>query len=261
VYICKNSIIERKARLGPYAAVGQNSIIGNGSAVSGSVVFPGSYIGENLDIVDSLVDRNTLVNARIGAEISLSEDFMLGSLSPKETRAPGRASQAAALLTLPLWLPLLIVVLAWGKMNSRYSRKIAAVQLPASSDNWQTFTFADYRGSETGKSPAGRTVCWPDFFWCFLPNLPAVLRGRLSLVGVRPRTKVEIQNLSPDWQALYIKGKVGIITEAQVNYGFNPTRDELYSAETYYTVKASVWYDLKIAARYVGQLFGIIPRP
>jgi lipopolysaccharide/colanic/teichoic acid biosynthesis glycosyltransferase len=95
-----------------------------------------------------------------------------------------------------------------------------------------------------------------DFFLRFLPALINIAKGELSFVGVQPRTKGEILNLPHDWQNLYLRTKAGIITEAYVYYGENPTKEELYSAEAFYAVTAGIQHDLKLLIHYFGCMLG-----
>ena len=77
----------------------------------------------------------------------------------------------------------------------------------------------------------------------------------LALLAVKEvkqdkKTEEEIKNLSSDWRALYLRANPGIITEAYLNYGDNPSEDELYSAETFYSVSVSPRHDLGLIAKY-----------
>jgi hypothetical protein len=92
-------------------------------------------------------------------------------------------------------------------------------------------------------------------------NLLSVAQGSLRFVGVDPRNGEEIKALASDWQVLYLKSKPGIVTEALVNFGTHPTEDELYSAEAFCCVSSGWKYDLKLLAKYFGQLLGLIPLP
>ena len=49
--------------------------------------------------------------------------------------------------------------------------------------------------------------------------------------------------------------------EASVYFGSNPSQDQLRAAETFYSVSASWKYDLKLMAKYFGQLVYLWPKP
>ena len=76
----------------------------------------------------------------------------------------------------------------------------------------------------------------------------------MRFVGVSPRSREEIKDLSSDWQALYLNSKPGIITEAYINYGIAPTEDELYSAEAFYSVTAGIGHDFNLLVGYLGRI-------
>ena len=63
-----------------------------------SVVFPFSYVGEALELDHVIVDKNRLINARLGAEVVVADDFILGSMTDRQVRrvAMRVVSQAGA---------------------------------------------------------------------------------------------------------------------------------------------------------------------
>ncbi len=66
-------------------------------------------------------------------------------------------------------------------------------------------------------------------------------------------------NLEEDWKTLYLRSKLGIITEAFVRYGSHPTKEELYSAEAVYSIMGSPGYDMKLVGHYLKRI--IFGRP
>ena len=104
-------------------------------------------------------------------------------------------------------------------------------------------------------------VGWRDFFMRFLPALISVVSGNLCFTGVNPLSVEMVESMPYDWRLLYIKAKPGIVTEALVNFGPSPSPDECYSAEAFYSVSSSLWYDLKLLLKYAGQLLGLISKP
>ena len=83
----------------------------------------------------------------------------------------------------------------------------------------------------------------------------------MRFAGVPPRMAEEIQDLPQDWRALYLKSKPGVVTETLVNFGPRATRDDMYSAEAVYAVSCGLKYDLKLLAKYFGQILGLGPLP
>jgi hypothetical protein len=149
------------------------------------------------------------------------------------------------------------------------------VSLPAGSDpaSWKTFALISLYGTQpaSGKNgsasdpdsnkTAGTPAGWRHFFLIFLPALINIARGELRFVGVAPRTADEIQELPEDWRVLYLKSKPGVVTETLVNFGPRATRDDMYSAEAVYAVSSGMKHDLRLLARYAGQIVGLGPLP
>ena len=69
VFIGDNCRIGPGTRLGPNAVIGDNCILESRSLVSHSVVLPGSYIGELLELTHAVVDHNRLASVRLNTEI------------------------------------------------------------------------------------------------------------------------------------------------------------------------------------------------
>jgi lipopolysaccharide/colanic/teichoic acid biosynthesis glycosyltransferase len=244
VYIGENCRIGRGVQLGPSAVIGQNCIVDAHTIVHNSMVGAGTYVGEGLELDAVIVDRNRLLNIRLETSLLASESFLLGSLT-------GRASSRVLYRILSVFVALVLLLLLWplllltslflllsrpGSMASQ-----PAVQIPADDDpaNWRDVRVLSFRG----QGPLGRL---DGFLLHFLPGLVSVLGGKLFLVGVQPRSRAELLSLPPDWRSLYLKTKAGLITEAAVMFGGNPSEDELFTAEAFYSATESVGHDCRL---------------
>ena len=280
LYIGENCRIARGVQIGPDAVIGHNCVLDEKSTVARSVVFPGSYVGEALELSDAIVDKNCLINVRVGSEITIREDFILGSLADKQLRRGWNRilSQATAILLLLPALPIIAILALYFKLRrpgTVFTTGGPVVSLPAGSDpaSWKTFALISLYGTQpaSGKNgsasdpdsnkTAGTPAGWRHFFLIFLPALINIARGDLRFVGVPPRAAEEIQDLPQDWRALYLKSKPGVVTETLVNFGPRATRDDMYSAEAVYAVSCGLKYDLKLLAKYFGQILGLGPLP
>jgi mannose-1-phosphate guanylyltransferase/phosphomannomutase len=67
VFIGENCRISSSVRLGSNVAVADNCVIDTQSRLTDSFIFSGSYVGQSLELCDAIVNRNRLVNARIGS--------------------------------------------------------------------------------------------------------------------------------------------------------------------------------------------------
>lgn len=251
VYLGTGSKIGAGVQVGPNAVLAGNILIDRQSVVVDSLVMPGSYVGEALNLNSVVVDRNRLINVREGGEILVKDDFILGMLAPASlrTRISGLTNRLAALLLLTVCWPILLATALLLRIRRAGLVWVTTpfIQLPTETDRfqWRHYTLWSFISPDTPRSPLAHLLLH------ILPGLLCVVRGRLALVGVTPRTAVEISALSPDWAALYVRTKAGLLSEAFVLYGSAPHRDELYTSEAWYSV-ASNWHtDLRIAARFL----------
>ncbi len=251
VYFGENCRIGKGAQIGPSAVIGANCIVDEQSIVVNSMVTAGTYIGEALELDSVVVDRNRLVNLRLGTSVLISETFLLGSLLE---RRRGRVWQRlrdrliALFLLLVLW-PLLLAVFLYLKMTGRgrFGGR-QGVDIPAD-DNPASWRSAEVICFDTADSRSG------EFLGTFLPGLISVLKGNVFIVGVQPRSRQQIESLPPDWRSLYLTSKAGLITEARVMFGPHASEDEIYTGETFYCATESGRHDLKLAGLWFRGLF------
>jgi len=275
VYIAENCRISKGARIGPGVAIGRNCVVGEKSTLVDTVVFPGSYIGDALELKDAIVDKNCLLNVRIGSEILIREDFILGNLEEMEFRRGWRRMFARAVASLLLVVAGPIVAAAALCRRLFYGgpafTSTPVIRLPADSEpaQWKPFTLIGLRhegGGDGGPLPLSDPTAserlppgWRHLMFTFSPALINVARGELGFVGVPPRTAEEVLALPPDWRALYLKSKAGLVSECLVNFGARASDDDRYAADAVYAVSATTIYDLKLMLRYIGQVLGLVP--
>ncbi|HRU04149.1 MAG TPA: NDP-sugar synthase [Candidatus Brocadiia bacterium] len=266
VFIGANSRVGEGAALGPGVVVGADCVLDKRCVVRDSVVFPGSYVGEALEVAEALVDKNCLVSVSAGVAVPVVDDFILGNIAEDPIRQWLWRS-LAQLWALGVFVavgPLLAIVALWLKLFGRrwaLARK-EAVRLPAPEDPlmWKTFRMWRFEKREDGApakveasegiSTAYHGTALGHFAKRFLPGLMNLICNDLSLVGLEPRSAEEIAALPPDWRALYLRSKAGLISEAFVEHGPKPSADAVYSAESFYSVNAGFWHDLKLLMKY-----------
>jgi NDP-sugar pyrophosphorylase family protein len=260
VFLGPNSRLGEGVEIGPNVVVSGNCVIDAHSVLRNSLIVAGSYVGEKLELDEVIVYRNLLVNARLDAAVTISDSFLLGELTAQsEGQGIDRIlDSAAALILFILCLPFYVVILL--SLVFRVGRVVAlqAVRLPAPKDpsRWRTFRFYSVeRPAQERHLPAG----WPSFLWHFVPGLLGVMSGNLHLVGLPLRTAQEIEALPADWQALYLGGKAGLITEASVAETNPKDEIEIYLHETFYRATRSWLYDCKLFFRYLSRLVVGLP--
>lgn len=255
VYVGENCQIGPGVKLGPLAVIGNDCMLDSHCTVHDSLTYPGSYIGEGLELADVIVDRNHLINVRVGGAVTVDDIFILGNLADRQLRRGAQrvASQLAGALLLVLLSPLLLLValaLKLGRRGPVFSRK-TVVRVPASAKtaHWRTYSLLSF-WPPAATPPLGLRHA----LFQLLPALINIARGDLGFVGLPPRTAAEIRRLPADWQTLHLASKAGVITEAALQCGPNATADDLFMAEAFYAAAANWRYDLRLLFRYLGRV-------
>jgi lipopolysaccharide/colanic/teichoic acid biosynthesis glycosyltransferase len=251
VFIGADCSIGPGVRLGPDAVIGNHCLLDSHSTVTRSAVLPHSYVGEGLELADAIVDRNLLVNARLGAALTVSEQFLLGNLAHRPLtealKAFVRRTVAAVLLFLAL--PALLVtalVLRCTRRGPVFAVR-DVLRLPASGGRAATFrlwSFSQDLSEYQVGPPSLRHL-----LLCFLPGLVNVVRGEMHLAGLPPRSPEEVEGLPRDWQETYRGGVAGLVSEAAL-LSAPLTEDDAYSADAYHLACRSLRYDLGLVLRY-----------
>jgi lipopolysaccharide/colanic/teichoic acid biosynthesis glycosyltransferase len=256
VYIGENCKIGAGVQLGPNAVLERDCVLTKNCTVEDALVMSGSFVGEGLDLIQVLVHKNRLINVQLGSAISLVDDFILGSIEDHDIRQwwSSLFSRLSGLMLLIFWTPLLILTALCLKVVRHgpvlHKRQVVRLPAPEERAGWRTFELWSF--SSAARPPRSGLG---HFVLCFLPALVNVTRGEMRLVGLPARTKDEIQDLRPEWKALYLRAQAGIITEAFVRYGGDPSIDELHATEVIYSVMAGWIYNIKLLVGYAGRLF------
>lgn len=251
VHLGENVRVGAGTQVGPHAVVGHDSILDERCRVESAVVAPGSYVGEALDLVGVLVDRNLLVSAEHGVATTVTDRFILGSMTARPIVGWGTAltHRLLALLALALTLPLLLAALIGRAFSRRASVwfSLDALRQPAEPDEatWRTHRLRSLAPFDV---QASRASC-ADLVLRVLPLLPAVVTGRLGLVGVPPRSPAAVRDLAPDWRDLVLRARAGVIWESHAIGARSD--DERRAAESYYVVMPSLRHDLAVLAGYL----------
>lgn len=265
VHVGENVQIGKGVQLGPYVVVGDDCIVEETCSISQSLILAGSYLGVGLELKETIVDKNRLINLAIGSEITVRDDFILGSIAQTFFRnwffkTISRLFAAVLLLfTFPIYLgtACCLKLFRKGPVFFRHT----AVRIPAGEsvdrlDMFEWTTFSKSITSHDSSTASNSSSLLGFLLLVVIPGLPSVVRGDLRLIGLGPRTLNDIKRMPEDWRALYLNSKAGLITETLVNFGFDYSEDDLYASEVYYAVKSSFVHDLKLLIRFTLKLFG-----
>ena len=244
VFIGQNCQIKSGAVIGPNAVIENNCIIDSRSVIQDAIVCYRSYVGEGLEIRNCIVDRNLLINLALNTNVTIHDDFILGDMSPPKFKLFPimLLERLLAAISLLLFFP---VYLYLKKNHGIHLDPM--LQLPASNDRytWKTFNWMTF-----GENPKKKPGAMQRYFRR-LPTLWNIIKGEAHFVGVSPRSITDVENLPPDWQKLYLKSKVGLITLSDLDNTPDPTIDDLYASEVFYSVHMGFLYDLKLLFRWL----------
>jgi len=259
VFIGENCRIGARARIGPGAVIAGNCILEDRCSVQHSFIFHGSYVGEALDLQYAIVDKNRLINVALGTAITITDTFILGSMTERHfgRMVTKLMAQLTALVWLVLLTPVLVLTALWLKLLRRgpvaYAREIVRVPLRETGGELQVASLLAFSPVSTA-CPGERVAYGRHFFLTFVPGLISVLRGHVRIVGFAPRTLTEVRALPADWRRLYMGSKAGLVTEALIAYPYLPNEDEQYSAEAFYAVQSSWRHDVRLLCTYLARV-------
>lgn len=239
VFIGEHCQIREEANIGPYVVIENNCIIDSQSFVKNTLVCQKSYIGEGLEVNESIVDRDLLINLAHDTQVRISDHFILGEMklpSLKETilRSLGRY---LACLMIVLLAPLLLFLIFCYPIKKKPVVKVPSLPDP---NHWKIFSLYTFDMPKNS-----------DSFWASLPKLFNILKGDMNITGLPPRTVHEVMQLSEDWQHIHLNGKLGLITLADVELPPEATPEDFFTAEAYYQAHTSVKYDILLALRWL----------
>jgi hypothetical protein len=256
VFVGENCQIGRGVRLGPGAIVGAGTLVDEHSSIVQSVILPGSYIGQSLDLDHTVVNRQRLFNVRLDAPLMVTDAFILGDLrrATMKTGVSAALSRCLGLMLLAGLSQMLILAVLVRFLSGRGPTVHAceAVLLPVPEEgSWPLFR----QWLLLPRDEALAADRWQFFFFVFLPGLLSVVAGHCRLCGLPPRTPGEIQALPADWREFYLKSKPGLLTESLIQYGPGASDDERFASEAWYAAAAGVRHDLTLAKRFLQILF------
>ncbi len=79
-YIGEDAWIGDKCTIGPYAVIAAGAVIEQRSRVAGSVIGPKTFLGPELEITDSLVERNHVHNVRLDVDFVVEESHIVSAI-------------------------------------------------------------------------------------------------------------------------------------------------------------------------------------
>jgi lipopolysaccharide/colanic/teichoic acid biosynthesis glycosyltransferase len=239
IYIGAHSWVGREAELGPATVVGTNVVIDEEATVSRSTVLSGTYVGRLLNVDERVVTPHAISDSATGETTRIIDPFLVGPVGAVSAE-PGPLSRGAhtvtALALLVLLSPLLLLLgllslLTTGGVLVRSPRVGERSRDSAALRTFQILRFRTRRGGEL--TAIGRLVERLELHR--LLELVNVLRGDMTLVGVKPLRPEEAALLTEEWHQRRHERSAGFTGLWYLQTERESDFDAVIVADVYYT--------------------------
>ena len=233
--------------IGPMAVVENDSFIERGAQVSNSVISPETFVGEFVEVRNSIALGGTLVNWKRSSCVKVSDTFLLGSLA-RRTRTFNPAvmlGRLAAAFVLLLTLPVVLIWMLMARMRGLSVLRPRIAVRP--------------RANTTAPMP-GDTLLYHELpnvhgwlrRW---PQLWKIVRGEFVWIGNRPLSHSRAARLTNEFERLWLATPIGLISLADAEACSDLCNDETRAHASYYAAQANWRLDISIFTRSLYLLF------
>lgn len=230
------------AKIGPAAYVEDDVMIDHDAVVSESWIGPRTYVGALTHVHRSLAWGRGLLNFDTDSYLEVPDAFLLSELQPLP-KTTTRSSWLGRLLALGCGvLTSPVALLAWGRSRrekSAFCAKRRAV-LPVSAG-----TLATIREVEYQEFP-GLSGLWRRW-----PQLWSIVRGDFAWIGNRPITREQAQELTSEFEQLWLAAPVGLVSLADVEGCADVFDDEARAHASFYAAQIGPKLDRQILRRLI----------
>lgn len=209
VLIGENCRIGKSVELGPDVVVGDNVIIDDEATVVDSVIMPQSYLGRFVNVDKRVIVRSQFIDIPTAQSIEIVDRFLLSEVDEGVVERSLKRwlsfSLAAILFLLALPILVVLVFLAWVASRRIFSPEICSTTQSkskrsngaSSANTFRLWRFATRRMDGQINFGGRFLERWE---LDRLPELINVLKGDLMIVGVKPLTLHEINQITEPWQ-------------------------------------------------------------
>lgn len=238
--------IHPSAKLGGAVVIDDHVVIDRRTTIEDSLILDNSYVGEQLDLRNSIVSKNILINVDTGDVLEITDDFILADLTPDlfNTYLAQLTHQLSGALLLLLSLPFWIIAFVNALLTS--DKGIARRMI--------------YQGNERKRGRTTRRLFYTWEFNCTcgilrkLPLLISVAKGHIRLIGVSLYTPTEISRRPEHWKRVRDDLPVGLLGPTQLFLGTRAPLEERLLSDAVYRSQRSYRYSWEILWISVKQL-------
>ncbi|MFN7138684.1 MAG: hypothetical protein ACK4UN_05050 [Limisphaerales bacterium] len=212
------------AEIGPNAVIESQTVISPDSTISNSHVAENTFVGPRIEVESSIAVGDTLINWKNNSTLRINDPLLLKSL--QELRSiktqPSWAGRIAAFLCIVLTAPLAFLWTLLSHLRAQTAiREMQAVNPYPSNPSEETIIYYEF---------ANCTGLWQRW-----PQLWNIVFGEFRWVGNRPISKTEAEQLSNEYEKLWLRAPVGLISQADAEACFERYCDESKVHASYYT--------------------------
>jgi NDP-sugar pyrophosphorylase family protein len=258
LYFHKNNRIEKDVQIGPDVVISQNVIVDRGATIQNSLILDHTYVGQLVNIHSKIVYKNLVIDLESGEYVRLSDEFLLGEARSEYLDLSFRLMLGWLLalglfvLLLPLFLLAFGLLVLDGKPIFEYTTCVNNEFrwfIPAEERKFRSIDLIRFRTHHSDQTITrlGRFLKATQINR--LPELINVIRGDLTLVGVKPLSIEISTKLTEDWEKTRFSVPAGITGLWFLRTNENSTLDEVLITDSYYAVTRTWKEDLMILLR------------
>lgn len=248
--------IGRDVEIGPEVVIGSNVVIDDGASIKESTIIDNTYVGKWVNIDQRVVYKDLVVNTASGESIQVTDNFLLGPLRQTQLNEHLRrlVDLAFSLGLLCLSAPLALIITVFVFLASRPVFQPITCK-KNSSESPATFNLIRFntRKPDERLTLVGRLLEATDLHR--IPELVNVVKGDLSIVGVKPLSEEEAGQITEEWQRKRFESPTGFTGLWYINTDQNSTLDEVFITDVYYTATRNWREDAKIIVQTISTWF------
>jgi len=232
--------------IGPGGIVESGSFIDEGAEVVASCVGPNTYVGVLTELRNSLVWGRGLLNWENGSFTEVQDEILLADLGSR-TRVRWKGSwfgRLGALGALILTSPILFLSLVRRSAGEPLFSRRSAVRTP-----WESLEvgFPHVVPYHELNGVGGVLRRWPELW--------KIARGEFNWVGNRPLTPEQANQLTGEFEQLWLTVPSGLISLADVEGCRAFLGDEARAHASFYAIKPSRFGDTRLLGRMIARAF------
>lgn len=248
--------IGREVELGPGAVIGSNVIIDDEATVKNSTILDFTYVGQLVNLEERIVNKTLLIDINTSESVNVVDNFLLDEASPTSIGSGFKRLLellfSSVLLFILSQLMFLIGVATFistgGHLLVRLPRigrrpgRIRSTQ-PSTPQQFELLRFKTRL--QNGKyTLLGKSLERWELHR--LPELWNVIQGTLGLVGVKPLSPEEAEQVHEEWQRKRYEHPAGFTGLWYIQATDQNELDDVFIADAYYAATRTWRSDLKI---------------